>query len=396
MPDQISHQPPHSGMFRVDNLKTASTKQMPKITYLANSLGFGGAAKRIVCLALDMKKKGWQVEIVVLCAESPRLVDKKKKNLLRDQGIPLVFAGVENSVGGLIRSARTIFSIARLSPDILHTNMFQANILGRIAKLLAPNTKIISTVVNERESSAALSLLYLITALLADYTVHVTKASTKKILLFPTEQQRRVIPNGVETNRIHASTKRHETKSKGFTWTCVASFFPKKDHATLLSAFHSLQQKHSQNRRLLLLGDGPLRPELEKQDRALNYSNSSVYFLGNKDKVHEYLRNSDAFVLASRHEGHSNALLEAATCGLPIVATDVGGNKEIVENGRNGFLAAPGEPFDLAKKMRSIETLHPDDKVSFSEHSKNIARAHFSKESMLQKWASLYNEALSN
>jgi glycosyltransferase involved in cell wall biosynthesis len=93
---------------------------------------------------------------------------------------------------------------------------------------------------------------------------------------------------------------------------------------------------------LLLIGDGPDRIELENQVQVLGI-HDHVTFLGNQSDVRPYLNAADIFVLPSKSEGISNALLEAMSAGLACVATTVGGNSDILDQGRCGVLLPPGD-----------------------------------------------------
>lgn len=105
--------------------------------------------------------------------------------------------------------------------------------------------------------------------------------------------------------------------------------------------------------RLLLLGDGPERAKLEELAGALGVG-GSVRFEGMRDDVDAYLRRARAFVLPSRWEGMPNALLEAMSYGLPCVATDVDGSRDLVEDARSGLLARPDDPEALAAALARI------------------------------------------
>jgi len=99
---------------------------------------------------------------------------------------------------------------------------------------------------------------------------------------------------------------------------------------------------------LLLLGDGPLFPEMNAKAKALGIG-GSVLMRGRVENVAEHLRASDVFVLPSLQEGMPNALLEAMACGLPPVATRIGGVVDIITDGKNGLLVAPGDAQGLAE-----------------------------------------------
>ena len=122
-----------------------------------------------------------------------------------------------------------------------------------------------------------------------------------------------------------------------------------KDHATLIRAFRLVRERLPDTA-LVLIGDGPLRAGLETLARAEGIADR-VFFLGDRNDIHALLRGLDLFVMSSITEGYSIALLEACAAALPIVATDVGGNAEIVRDGVNGTLVAAGAPDALAAAM---------------------------------------------
>ena len=132
----------------------------------------------------------------------------------------------------------------------------------------------------------------------------------------------------------------------------VGRLNPVKDQATLLRAFARVHAQ-SADTALVLVGDGALRAGLEAQSAALGLG-EAVRFLGDRSDVRQLLQGFDAFVLSSLSEGYSMALLEACASGLPIVATDVGGNREIVAEGRNGLMVAPADEAALAEAMAAL------------------------------------------
>ncbi len=102
-----------------------------------------------------------------------------------------------------------------------------------------------------------------------------------------------------------------------------------------------------ENCRVLIVGDGTYLQEMQSE------CNNHVFFLGEQKNIHRYLFAGDFFIQPSLHENHSIALLEAAAAGLPMIATDVGGNGEIVKNGVNGVLVPPA---DVGKLREAICT----------------------------------------
>jgi sugar transferase (PEP-CTERM/EpsH1 system associated) len=131
---------------------------------------------------------------------------------------------------------------------------------------------------------------------------------------------------------------------KAFVSGVVGRLDPIKDHVTLFRAFSRVRAADPEAR-LLVAGDGPERARLESE------AGEGVVFLGDRRDVPELLRALDVFVLPSRNEGISNTILEAMATGLPVVASRVGGNPELVEDGATGALVPPGDARALAAAL---------------------------------------------
>ncbi len=127
---------------------------------------------------------------------------------------------------------------------------------------------------------------------------------------------------------------------------------PRKGVEFLLEAWRGVISEFP-DARLLVLGDGPIQGRLEKTAADLGIS-GSVRFMGRVDNVPEYLRAADVFVLPSLQEGLPNSLLEAMASGLPVVATRIGGNVDVVREGLDALLVAPADPDELEKALGSL------------------------------------------
>ncbi len=136
----------------------------------------------------------------------------------------------------------------------------------------------------------------------------------------------------------------------------VGRLTPVKDQQLLLRAVAHLREDHPQLRdrlRLLIVGDGPLHPVLMKIIEQLALQDI-VWLAGDRGDVPELLRVMDVFVLPSLGEGISNTVLEAMASGLPVIATAVGGNIELVEEGFNGSLVPVGDHQALSNAMAAL------------------------------------------
>jgi sugar transferase (PEP-CTERM/EpsH1 system associated) len=196
------------------------------------------------------------------------------------------------------------------------------------------------------------------------------------------------IYNGVDTEKYHPAESPAFIRSElGLAEDAplvgvVARLDPIKDHQTLFRAFRTVQRARPEAR-LIVIGDGPERTHLESEIE------QGVIFLGNRSDVPEILQAVDVFVLPSLNEGISNTILEAMATTLPIVATRVGGNPELVEAGRTGILVEPGDSDSMASALlRYINNL--DLQINHGRAARQRVLNHFSIQSMVQSYESVY------
>ena len=138
---------------------------------------------------------------------------------------------------------------------------------------------------------------------------------------------------------------------------CVARLAAQKAQSDLLRALSLLPEIETIAPTLVLVGDGPDRPSLEHL--ATELVPGRVVFTGHTDDPLPYLAAGDIFVLPSLAEGLPGVLIEAMAAGLPCIATDIPGNRELVRNGETGSLVPVGSPEALAHAIRIMLTDRP-------------------------------------
>jgi glycosyltransferase involved in cell wall biosynthesis len=183
----------------------------------------------------------------------------------------------------------------------------------------------------------------------------------------------------------------------------VARFHPVKDHATALRAFAKVVQDAaalpSPDSRspaalpvLLLAGDGDARPAAQTLAEQLKLGDR-VRFLGVRQDVARLMAAADVFLLSSLSEGISVTLIEAMATALPIVATDVGGNGEVVRHGQTGLLSPRGEPAPLADNL--LQLLRDSDmRQRFGQAGRRRMLAQFQQEQMHARYQRIYDKLL--
>lgn len=203
------------------------------------------------------------------------------------------------------------------------------------------------------------------------------------------------LPNGVDCERFlpwsgderMARRQARALPPDQFLFGCAARMVPVKRHRDLIDAFARVSSVHPQAR-LVLIGRGPLEAELRDQI-ARHDLVDRVVIHGEEADMAGLLPLLDAFVLASSTEGSSNAILEAMACGLPTIATAVGGNTELVEAGLTGFLVPPRAPDQIALAMGELLD-RPELCRNMGRHARQRALEHFSLSGMIAGYASFY------
>jgi sugar transferase (PEP-CTERM/EpsH1 system associated) len=210
------------------------------------------------------------------------------------------------------------------------------------------------------------------------------------------------ICNGVDTERFRpAEIGARNILPHGFAdpdtivFGTVGRMEAVKDQTTLARAFVHMVAMHPQGReklRLIMIGDGALR------EPAMTIIESAglgqlAWLPGEREDVPELLRAIDIFVLPSLAEGISNTILEAMASGLPVVATDVGGNSELVEQGLTGFLVTRGDPVALASAMLKYVD-DPDLRRQHGVKARKLSEDRFSINAMVMRYQDLYDRLL--
>jgi glycosyltransferase involved in cell wall biosynthesis len=204
------------------------------------------------------------------------------------------------------------------------------------------------------------------------------------------------IPNGVDLTRFGPASQAAARRALGLPGEStvvgtVGRLDPVKDQAALVRAFATLMGAYPEAL-LVLAGDGPCREELARLVAELG-AGGRVRLLGECRDVPQVLAAMDLFVLPSLAEGMSNTILEAMAVGLPVVATRVGGNRELVDEGETGRLVPPGDPRALADAVAGyLDDAHV--RGLHGKASRRRASETFALERMYRAHESLYGRLL--
>jgi L-malate glycosyltransferase len=378
--------------------QTLPAKRRRKIFFLLDSLNVGGTETQAVELALRLDPERYDVTLGCLRVRGPLLQKLTGSNVSLCEFYP---KGGFDSPGGIYQMFRLAFFLRKSGFQIVHTHDLYANLLGIPAAVIARTPVIISS----RRDLGHLEwyqgkrrvwlrrLQNLSTIVLAnagairDSLVAEDGFAPEKI---------RVIYNGIDLKKFAAASHDRNWLIQGTErerWIVLVGNMHSdvKGHPWLIEAAVEIAREFPQVR-FLLVGDGAQRANFEgqvaKRDLQANFS-----FLGRREDVPRILACCDIAVLPSKAEGLPNAVLEYFASGLPTVASQVGGNCEIVQDGVTGLLIPSEDSAALTKALLHL-LRDPDAAASMGTRAREFVSANFSFQRMIEKTDQLYSELL--
>ena len=328
-----------------------------EIVHVVENLDRGGLERTVVDLIASQRDAGHECRVICLF---------KLGLLARD----LLASGVRVDACGKrpgldLRALRRARALIRQSPDaVIHTHNAMAHYYAVLASLGLPVKCRINTRhgMGGRTRSGRQEWLYRQSLRGTDYAVAVCEAARQRFAADGMRPRRALlsVPNGIRLERFRPAddvARQSLVAELGLPTGSriigtVGRLQPVKDHALLLRAFAKVRVQVPEAA-LVIVGDGPLRAALEAQAEQAGLSDA-LRFMGDRHDVPRLLTGMEVFALTSTSEGYSVALLEACASSLPIVATDVGGNREIVRHGINGRLVPSGDTAAIATALIAL------------------------------------------
>lgn len=360
------------------------------IVFLTTSLERGGAETQLVRTAISLKQRGWEVGILTMLPSTDFLDE------IRDANIPLEECASARTRFPWRMALRMTRQLRRWHPTILVTVNYPADAMGRICGRLAGVPTIIASVLTAHVKTSLREKFYRFTEPLIALTVSNSKAAvtymvSRRILSL---EKTVIIPNGMIVSDFPAQITREEARRElaipldAFLWIAVGNLRPAKDYPTLLEAAARCA-KASAEFRLCIVGGGEALADLNADVDARGLR-GVVSFLGPRTDVPRVLRAGDAFVLSSAWEGLPNAVMEGMASGLPVVATDVGGVRELIDQGRSGFIVPPSDPTALAVQMLAMMSLEVEARSRMGASARAYIISHFDNERVVDMWEEVF------
>lgn len=372
---------------------TRSRSQPLRVQMLSTSIVGGGAEAQVQLIARELVNRDYGVSIVSVC--DPGVPESE----FLPQGASFFNLGLQRGSWD-VRALWKYYRVLRaVQPDVVHSHMIHANLLARASRLFARIPVQISTAHNYSEESRWRNLAYRVTDPLCDLTTTVCARCVDSFVAAGAVPKRRVkyVPNGLPVGSLDVPPDTRERLRRelgvgagAFLWLAVGRLEEVKDYSNMIKAVAELSNRGSKSDfHVVLAGDGTLRDYLTAQLKEYRME-KSFKLLGLRSDVPSLMAAADGFLLSSRSEGLPMVLLEAAAARLPAVATDVGGNSDIIHNGETGFIVRPKDPMALARAMEDLISMGPEARAAMGERARQLVERNFGVGSVVDTWEQIY------
>ncbi len=362
-----------------------------KICHIIPTLDQGGAEKQMALLATHLDPQQFETHVILLTRSGPL------EQSLRDAGVGVHLIGKRSKLDPTALWRLTML-LRRLAPDLVHTWLFAANSYGRWA---ARRTGVPAIVAGERCVDPWKSWWhYSIDRYLLKHTNRIVTNTVAVVDFYAAHRICRdsftIIPNAVLPSRAARITReqlfeRLNIPPRGRVVAAVGRLWKQKGYRDLIWAGELLRVAY-RDVYLLIIGDGPERQALQAfRDRS--GSQDAVRFVGHRSDAAQLMTAVDVLWNGSLYEGQSNTILEAMSLGIPTVASDIPGNRDLIISGETGYLYPLTDPGSL---VRSTHALLQNDsqRLAMGERARQRAEQLFSLSNMVSAHEQLYRQLI--
>jgi len=292
-----------------------------------------------------------------------------------------------------VRLARIVREIRTLRPHVLQATHFYMNLYVALAARAAGTREIgaiRSDVISEVDHHGW--VLGNLSLRMPRFTLTNSSAALEKAVSSGVRSDRvALLRNVVDTERFRPSCRKDHS---GLRIVSVGRLSAEKRHDRTLRLVARLKQSGFKNVKLTIAGEGPLRQDLEKQAQTLGLLPDTVDFVGAVEDMAVFYRQADMVVLTSDYEGTPNVVLEAMACGLPVIASRVGGVPDLIRDDQSGYLVDPSDEealFQVVAKIAGDGGLRGE----IGAHARACVEQRHSLEGLCGNLESVYRAALS-
>jgi glycosyltransferase involved in cell wall biosynthesis len=350
-------------------------------------LGFGGGETQVLGLTLALAAGGHRAELI--CDPAGRLWERAIAAGIKCHPIRIRNA-IDLAAGVKLRAI-----LKRERYDVVHFHTSRAHSMAPLARGFG-STLVVTRRMDYRPNRVFAPYLY---NRAVDGVVAISGGVADSLAAAGVERERiTVVHSGVDCDRFRAPTSQERADARGalkiadteFVISAVGALEQRKGHRYLIAAIGAIAA--SGKFRCFIVGQGLIGRVLQDEIAVIR-SLDRIKLLGRVDDVRELLWASDAFAMPSLKEGLGVAALEAMASALPVIASDVGGLREVVEDGRTGIIVPPANPEKIASAIKRLAE-SPELRSQMSAAARSRVVENYSMEQMAARTLALYRECL--
>ncbi len=335
--------------------KTTTMPNKTTILYIITSTNVGGTERALLELIKRIDRTKYDLLVCSIKKEGG-FAEKIKEYTDGFYCLELSESGGVKSVFSFFPALISLFLLIRCTrPDIIHSFLFRANIMGRLAGRIAGVKNIISSIrvieadkpikhFIDRATSFLVTIYTAVSEAARDFTIQKINLSPDKII---------TIQNGIDCNLIKQIKPDSFKTDKGKTNIGLIGRLDKQKGQTILLKAAKLLLSKQQNIQIYLFGEGPEEKTLREMVKQEGLSNC-INFMGATENIHTHISQMDIITIPSLWEGLPNILLEAMALECPVIASRINGIIEVVKDNEEALLFEPGNEKELAESIQKL------------------------------------------
>lgn len=370
-----------------------------KIIHIAQSAG--GVAEYIYMLMKNMNKEQY-TNILIVSEDYKEQINRFQNLVEKIYFVPMIREINIKSDFLAVKEVRKILKLEK--PDIIYLHSSKAGAIGRIALLFNMKTKIVYNAhgwyFNAQISKLKKKIFAIIERILALKTnkiINISKSEYTSAIQYKIAPKKKmcIIENGIDFSKFEKcdqyrenTRKAYQIKENEILIGVVGRISEQKDPMTSIKAFKLIHEKNK-NTKFMFIGSG----ELEKQ--ILEYAKQNkiekdIIITGWIKEVEKYIPALEIAILPSKWEGFGLVLIEYMACDKPIIASNVGGIADIIQNEKNGYLIPVGNEKELAKKIELL--IYNQEKREEFINNNKINRQQYTIVNVIKKHEEIFKE----
>jgi glycosyltransferase involved in cell wall biosynthesis len=350
---------------------------------------FGGVESIVAVLAERLPREQFDFRVCTFWK------DGDAADRVRRAGIPCDCLGVDPRLRNPAAISALTRYLRKVRPQLLHASISEANFHACIASLLFPRMRLILEEVGTPERSTKARVLFGLAYRRANALIGVSKATARYLAEeeFAPKDRIHQIYNCVDGRFLEEAPGERPPAYEKFRVGMVGRLVAEKNHKRLLQAWSRVADEEPDAVELHIVGDGPLRDELERTIATMPHGDT-VTLHGFRNDVASFLKSLDAVVLPSVREGYGIALVEAMAQSVPVIGSTAGGVPEVLDGYGDEWIIDPHDVAGWSNGIKRLMNLSPAQRKELGERGRKLAIDRFSPASYVEAIANLYHDQL--